>query len=73
MPGTLPGEAELRHVTILSKGDWDRIQFQLNKRVIEQERAANAQKEKERLHALSKEKVKNWGNTIAVSSQSREE
>ena len=61
-----PNAADLRQVTVLSKGDWDRIQYQLNKRIIEQERIKKIREEKDRMHQLSKEKVKDWSNTIAV-------
>ena len=62
----LPDGTDLRQVTVLTKNDWDRIQFQLNKRQIEREKIRMAREEKERLHAISKEKVKNWSNTITV-------
>ena len=66
-----PGQRELypdlRQVTILPRADWERIQFQLNKRTIEEEKRRRAREEKERLHELSKERVKNWSNTVAVS------
>ena len=64
---TLNDGTDLRQVTVLTKNDWDRIQFQLNKRQIEQDKIRKAREEKERLHELSKEKVKNWSNTITVS------
>lgn len=63
----LPNGSDLRDVTVLSKGDWDRIQYQLNKQMIEQERLRRIREDKDKMHELSKEKVKNWTNTIVVS------
>jgi len=60
-------QPDIRQVTVLKKEDWERIQYQLNKRTIEQEKIRGAREAKERLHQLSKERVKNWSNTIVVS------
>ena len=67
LPSLMPNVNDLRQMTVLSAGDWDRIQMQLNKRKIEEERHRRAREEKERLHDLSKNQIKNWANTIAVS------
>ena len=56
----------LHQVTVLSKADWDRIQFQLNRRRMEEERIQRLKEEQQRLHELSLEQVKNWSNTILV-------
>ena len=64
----LPTEEDLRQVTILSQGDWNRIAAQLEKKSREEERIRALKEEKEALHQRSKEMVKNWSNTIAVSN-----
>jgi len=61
------GGMNIRKVTVLSKADWEGIQYRLNKRQIEAEKIRKAQEEKERLHELSLERAKNWTNTIYVS------
>ena len=63
----MPGLKDIRQTTILSKNDWDRIQAQLNKRAREEEQIRLAREEKERLREMSKEQIKSWTNTIAVS------
>ncbi|KAK2148070.1 hypothetical protein LSH36_518g02010 [Paralvinella palmiformis] len=62
-------QPDIRQVTVLKKEDWERIQYQLNKRTIEQEKIRGAREAKERLHQLSKERVKNWSNTIVGQRQ----
>ena len=64
---TLPDGSDLRQVTILSKGDWNRIQAQLDSSAREAERIRAEQEEKELLKQRSDNLVKNWSNTIAVS------
>ena len=66
-PGIKMDSADIRQMTILSKADWDRIQMQLNKQALEEERIRKTREEKERLRELSKQQIKNWTNTIAVS------
>jgi hypothetical protein len=61
------GGVNLRQVAVLSKADWEGIQYRLNKRQIEAERNQQIQEEKRRLHELSLERVKNWSNTVYVS------
>lgn len=61
------GGINLRQVAVLSKTDWEGIQHRLNKRQIEAERIRQLQEEKQRLHELSLERVKNWSNTVYVS------
>ena len=63
----LPTEEDLRQVTILSQGDWNRIAAQLEKKSREEERRRALKEEKETLKKQSQEMVKNWSNTIAVS------
>ena len=67
---TLPDGSDLRQVTILSKGDWNRIQAQLDSSAREAERIRAEQEEKELLKQRSDNLVKNWSNTIAVSIHS---
>ena len=64
--GPQMGEKDLRQVAVLTKNDWDRIHYQLNKRAIEEERVKKMHEERERLHELSKQQVQNWSNTIKV-------
>ena len=63
----LPDGTDLRQVTVLSKGDWERIQQQLYRKQIEEERLQKMIQEREERKAKSKEVVQHWGNTIAVS------
>jgi len=60
------GGMNFQKVTVLSKSDWEGIQYRLNKRQIEAEKIRKAQEEKQRLHELSVERAKNWSNTIFV-------
>jgi len=60
------GGMNFQKVTVLSKADWEGIQYRLNKRQIEAEKIRKAQEEKQRLHELSVERAKNWSNTIYV-------
>ena len=62
----LPDGTDLRQVTVLSKGDWERIQQQLYRKQIEEERLQKMIREREERKAKSKEVVQHWGNTIAV-------
>ena len=66
LPPVAPPAVDLRQVTVLTNNDWDRIQKQLNRRKIEGDRIRQAREEKEKLHGLSKNQIKNWANTIAV-------
>jgi len=61
------GGMNLRKVTVLSKDQWEGMQYRLNKRQIEAEKIRKAQEENQRLHDLSVERAKNWPNTIYVS------
>ena len=58
----------LRHVTVIGKNDWDRITTQLNKGALQAEKLRKQREEKQKLRDLSREKVNNWENTIAVSA-----
>lgn len=62
----LPNGTDLRHVTVLSKSDWERIQNQLYQHQIEEARLQRIRNEREEQKQRSKDMVKNWGNTIAV-------
>ena len=62
----LPNGTDLRQVKVLSKADWERIQFQLNRRKVEEQRLARKRQEKEEMYKTSKDKVSTWTNTIEV-------
>ena len=64
----LPNGTDLRHVAVLGKDDWARIQFQLHKGKIEEEQARIRREGRADLYTKSKEKVKLWTNTIDVRS-----
>jgi hypothetical protein len=53
-------------VTVLQPKDWKRIQDVLSKTNYEAQRQEAVQKEREELHNISTNMVKNWGNTIEV-------
>lgn len=59
---------DIRQVTVLSKGDWDRIQKQLHRKQIEEDIIRKKQAEIEDRKQKSDEMVKDWGNTIIVST-----
>lgn len=62
-------EADLRQVVILSKSEWQRLQDSVNG-VNQRNRSVTAAAEqREALHMRSKELVKHWSNTIAVSAR----
>lgn len=63
----LPDGTDLRQVTVLSKQDLDRIERELNRKQIENELARRIHEEREEQKRRSKEIIKNWPNTIAVS------
>jgi hypothetical protein len=63
----LPDGTDLRKVTVLSKAEWDRIEQELNRRQIEEERIQRAKAQYEEQKKRSKEIVKGWGNTLFVS------
>ncbi|XP_076439715.1 cilia- and flagella- associated protein 210-like [Babylonia areolata] len=65
----LPDGTDLRHVTVLSKGEWDRIERELNRRQIEEERVKRIRAEQEEQKQKAKEIVKSWGNTLAGQRQ----
>ncbi|KAK7110491.1 cilia- and flagella- associated protein 210-like [Littorina saxatilis] len=65
----LPDGTDLRQVTVLSKSEWDRIERELNRRQIEEERIQRIRKEQEIQKEKSKELVKSWGNTLAGQRQ----
>merc|ERR1711915_638331 len=50
----LPSGTDLRDVTVLSKADWNRIQQQLHKKQIEEERIRKIREEKEKRSNISK-------------------
>lgn len=58
---------DLRKTKILSQSEWNRIQGQLNRRAIEEEKAQLEKEKREALHKMSTDKVKTWSNTVLVS------
>ena len=60
------GGMNFQKVTVLSKDEWEGLQYRLNKRQIEAEKKRKAHEEKQRLHELSVERAKSWSNTIFV-------
>lgn len=58
---------DLRQVTVLTKAEWLRIQDEINQVNKDKERMREGAKQRETLHLQSKEVVKLWSNTIAVS------
>ena len=63
---TMP-EPDLRQVTVLPKSEWLRIQDSLNHVNKHNESLKEAARQREAMHLRSKEVVKFWSNTIAVS------
>ena len=58
---------DLRQVTVLSRAEWLRIKDELNQVDKDNDSLREAIEEREALHLRSKEVVKLWSNTIAVS------
>lgn len=58
---------DLNQVSVLTQADWNRIQGHLTRNVREKELIETKRAEKLALHQHSKDMVKNWSNTIAVS------
>ena len=62
----MPDENSLKDMIVLSGKEWDRINQQLYRRQLEQERIKAIREEKEARKALSKDMVKDWPNTLEV-------
>jgi len=60
-------EADLRQVVVLSKSEWQRVQDSVNGVNHHNRSVIAAAEQREALHMRSKELVKHWSNTIAVS------
>lgn len=60
-------EADLRQVVVLSKSEWQRVQDSVNGVNRYNRSVIAAAEQREALHMRSKELVKHWSNTIAVS------
>lgn len=56
---------DLKNVTILSKNDWARINYQLNKKQIENQRIQEQKEEDKKRKDQSKDIVTNWTDTLA--------
>ncbi|KAL8587022.1 hypothetical protein ACOMHN_023412 [Nucella lapillus] len=65
----LPNGTDLRQVTVLPKSEWDRIEKELNRRQIEEERVRRIKADQEEKKQKAKELVKTWGNTLAGQRQ----
>lgn len=65
----LPNEVDLRQVIVLPKAEWERIQDNLGSTTREAARILAEKKEREEMHLRSKAAVKNWPNTIMVSTR----
>jgi len=62
----VPDTNNLKDTLVLSGKEWDRINEQLYRRQLEQERIKTIREEKESRKALSKDMVKDWNNTLEV-------
>lgn len=67
----LPDGTDLRQVTVISKADWDRIEHELNRKQLEEERLRRIWQDKEEQKKRCKELVKGWGNTLAGQRQKK--
>ncbi|KAL8621417.1 hypothetical protein ACOMHN_048217 [Nucella lapillus] len=65
----LPDGTDLRQVTVLSKAEWDRIERELNRRQIEEERVKRIRADQEDQKQRARQIVKTWGNTLAGQRQ----
>lgn len=63
----MPDASSLKDMLVISGKEWDRINQQLYRRQLEQEKIKAIREEKEARKALSKEMVKDWPNTLEVS------
>lgn len=61
-------EADLRQTVVLSKSEWQRLQDSVNGINQHNRSVIAAAQQREALHVRSKELVKHWSNTIAVST-----
>ncbi|XP_067938242.1 cilia- and flagella- associated protein 210-like [Watersipora subatra] len=60
----MPDETSLKDMIVLSGKEWDRINQQLYRRELQQEKLKNMREEKDSRKALSKDMVKDWPNTL---------
>lgn len=65
----LPNGVDLRQVIILPKAEWERLQDNLGSVSREAARILAEKKEREEMHLRSKAAVKDWPNTIMVSTR----
>ncbi len=61
-------QADLRQTVVLSNSEWHRLQASVNGINQHNRSVIAAAQQREALHMRSKELVKHWSNTIAVSS-----
>lgn len=62
----MPDASTLKDTLVLTGKDWDRINQQLYRRQLEQEKIKAIREEKESRKQLSKDMVKDWPNTLEV-------
>lgn len=62
----MPDANTLKDTLVLSGKEWDRINQQLYRRQLEQEKIKAIREEKETRKQLSKDMVKDWPNTLEV-------
>lgn len=65
----LPREVDLHQVIVLPKAEWERIQDSLGGATREATRILTEKKEREEMRLRSKAAVKDWPNTIMVSTR----
>ncbi len=62
-------QADLRQTVVLSNSEWHRLQASVNGINQHNRSVIAAAQQREALHMRSKELVKHWSNTIAVSTR----
>ena len=63
----MPDASTLKDTLVMSGKEWDRINQQLYRRQLEQEKIKAIREEKEARKQLSKDMVKDWPNTLEVN------
>ena len=64
----MPDASTLKDTLVMSGKEWDRINQQLYRRQLEQEKIKAIREEKEARKQLSKDMVKDWPNTLEVNA-----
>ena len=63
----LPDGSNPKHVAVLTRGDWNRLHYQLNKKAIDKQRNEAEKAEKLAMREKSKAMISTWTNTLQVS------